>query len=132
MHGISDLKVLLKQMRPMLSSDIYVFCSFDKKLDAALLKLNPIGIFQEEEGLTVILEKQTADQEAVTYNGTYNKITLQVHSSLEAVGLTAAFSNALNDENISANVVAGYYHDHIFVPEADGLKAMAALEKLSH
>jgi uncharacterized protein len=59
-------------------------------------------------------------------------ITLTVHSALEAVGLTAAFSKALADVNISCNVVAGYYHDHIFVPQQDAEKAMAVLESLAH
>ncbi|MDG1438394.1 MAG: ACT domain-containing protein, partial [Emcibacteraceae bacterium] len=61
------------------------------------------------------------------YEGIYKKITLNVHSSLEAVGLTAAFSNALTQAGISANVIAGYYHDHIFVPVNDVQKAMVAL-----
>ena len=58
-------------------------------------------------------------------------ITLTVHSSLEAVGLTAAFSAALTGAGISANVVAGYYHDHIFVPERDADRAIETLQALS-
>jgi hypothetical protein len=59
------------------------------------------------------------------------RITLRVHSSLSAVGLTAAFSAALTREGVSANVIAGYYHDHIFVPVADAARAMIALEGLA-
>ena len=58
-------------------------------------------------------------------------ITLTVHSSLEAVGLTAAVSRALAEENISCNVVAAYYHDHLFVPVGDGERAMEVLLALS-
>jgi len=58
-------------------------------------------------------------------------ITLDIHSSLEAVGLTAAFATALGNEGISANVVAAYYHDHIFVPAVDAGRAVAALQALS-
>jgi hypothetical protein len=58
-------------------------------------------------------------------------ISLDVHSSLEAVGLTAAFATALGNEGISANVIAAYYHDHIFVPTADAERAVAALKALS-
>jgi uncharacterized protein len=58
-------------------------------------------------------------------------ITLTVHSSLEAVGLTATFSKALAENNISCNVVAAYYHDHIFVDAKDAAKAMKILHILS-
>ena len=58
-------------------------------------------------------------------------ITLDVHSSLEAVGLTAAVSAALAEENISCNVVAAYYHDHLFVPVADAERAMETLMRLT-
>lgn len=60
-----------------------------------------------------------------------SKITIQVHSSLEAVGLTYAMSKALSGANISCNVVAGYYHDHLFVPAKDSVRAVAALEAIS-
>ena len=59
------------------------------------------------------------------------QITLKVHSSLEAIGLTAAMSRALMEAGISANVVAAYYHDHIFVPAADAERAVEALRQLS-
>ena len=58
-------------------------------------------------------------------------ITLTIHSSLEAVGLTAAVSSALTEANISCNVVAAYYHDHIFVPIADADRAMNVLLALT-
>jgi hypothetical protein len=57
-------------------------------------------------------------------------ITLMVHSDLEAVGLTAAFAHALGQAGISCNVVAGAYHDHIFVPFEQALPAMDALIEL--
>ena len=54
-------------------------------------------------------------------------ITLTVHSSLEAVGLTAAIATELARFGVSANVVAAYFHDHVFVPSAQAEQALAAL-----
>ena len=79
----------------------------------------------------MILTKQKADEAELPYSGTFAWITLTVHSSLEAVGLTAAVSQALTKANISCNIVAAYYHDHLFVPYMDAEKAMAALQDLT-
>ena len=87
-------------------------------------------MFQEAEGITVIIPRQKADAAALPYSVVCAWITLTVHSSLEAVGLTAAVSKTLTEENISCNVVAAYYHDHIFVPVKDVQRAMTALEKI--
>ena len=119
---------ILKTLSPELNPGEYIFHStndpsqFDTK--------DIIGLFKEKEGVTLIIARELADQKKIPYQFIASWITLNVHSSLEAVGLTAAFSNALAKENISANVIAGYYHDHIFVAKADADKAMRALLKL--
>lgn len=87
--------------------------------------------FREDEGVTVIIRKEIADQMKLEYSFVASWITLTVHSSLEAVGLTAAFANALSDEGISCNVVAAFYHDHIFVDSKKSLKAVDILKQLS-
>jgi uncharacterized protein len=101
------------------------------KLNDEIIKLNPIGTFLESEGMTIIISKTKADENKLSYESVFNKITLEIHSSLEAVGLTAAFAKQLTQHNISANVIAGYYHDHIFVPKEKVNLAIEALEKLS-
>ena len=85
----------------------------------------------EREGLTLVVTKQMADERGLDYSCVMNKITLQVHSSLEAVGLTAAFSNALKGADISANVIAGFSHDHTFVPVNDAQRAVLAIQTLA-
>ena len=87
--------------------------------------------FKEAEGFTIILTKQTADNLQLHYTFIAAWITLTVHSSLQAVGLTAAFSTALSQAGISCNVVAAFYHDHIFVAKVDTEKAIAVLHQLS-
>ncbi|ASM55716.1 hypothetical protein PNIG_b0057 [Pseudoalteromonas nigrifaciens] len=126
MAGILAINELLKSMQPVLNQGEYIFCCLAGSL-ADYVHLNPLATYAEEEGLTLILKAETADKAGITYEGKYSLITLNVHSSLEAVGLTAAVSAKLTEHGISANVVAAFYHDHIFV-QAD--KAHAALNAL--
>jgi len=129
MAGETDPSILLKQMRPELNEGEYVYCLVDSKERAT--GLDPICTFSEKEGVTVILPRQKADKEGLPYSIICAWITLTVHSSLEAVGLTAAVSKALTEANISCNVVAAYYHDHLFVPIKDAYRAMDALIRLA-
>jgi hypothetical protein len=125
MSGEVNLEVLLNNMRPVLNTGDYVFCnvsSFDK-IDLKQI----IGSFKEEEGITLIISKAYADRLGLNYSNIMSWITLQIHSSLEAVGLTAVFSSILSKNNISCNVIAGYYHDHIFVLKEDAKKAVEVL-----
>jgi len=131
MSGIKELGVLLREMRPKLSDREYVFCTIQTVKRDFLSDLNPISTFQEDEGLTVVVEKTTASKANLEFNETFRKITLQVHSSLEAVGLTAAVSTALANKGISANIIAAYYHDHVFVSSSKSDIAMNVLKSLS-
>ena len=126
MSGITDLKTLLREMRPDLRAGEYVYCSVPADAPG-WLSLKPMGFFREDEGLTLIVEKTQADKAGLSYGPVMRCITLTVHSALEAVGLTAAVAVALTRHGISANVVAAYHHDHIFVPADDAERALAAL-----
>ncbi|AIL73364.1 ACT domain-containing protein [Vibrio vulnificus] len=130
MTGITDLQHLLQSMSPQLVEGDYVFCTVDGPLKD-YLHLDPIATFREQEGLTLVLEAQQAEQAGLTTDSRFCLITLTVHSSLEAVGLTAAFASKLASYGISANVIAGYYHDHIFVPQGKAHEAMSALTELT-
>jgi hypothetical protein len=129
MSGESNLKALLKTMSPKLNDGDYVFCTI-----TSLNNVDPeniIGLFKEDEGWTVIIDKNLAEELDLSYSYIAAWITLTIHSSLEAVGLTAAFSNALAAEGISCNVVAAYHHDHIFVDKQDAERTIETLTKLS-
>lgn len=129
MAGETSLTPLLRSMKPQLNDGAYVFCSLS---DAAQLGgLQPLGSFQEAEGLTVILLRPQAEQLRLPYSYVAAWLTLHVHSALEAVGLTAAVASALAQAGISCNVIAGFYHDHLFVAHADGARALAVLQQLS-
>lgn len=125
-----DLQKLIKGMKPELNSGEYVYCLIDSKEDAA--GLDPLCYFLEKEGVTLILPKEKADSLNLPYATTFAWITLTVHSSLEAVGLTAAVSRSLTEANISCNVIAAFHHDHIFVPIKDAERAMNELQKLTN
>jgi hypothetical protein len=130
MPGETDLTVLLKSMEPELDAGEYVFCSAaetGQEIDVGAAW----AVISEDEGKTFILKRESADRCGVRYESVFRKITLKVHSSLDAVGLTAAVSAALARVGISANVVAGYYHDHIFVQSANAAAAVEALKKLA-
>ena len=83
--------------------------------------------FREPEGISLIVSREDADRYGITYDIEISWITLTVHSALDAVGFSAAFSSALASEDISCNVIAGYHHDHIFVPIGSTDKAMDVL-----
>lgn len=129
MSGETALATLLRSMKPQLNDGEYVFCTV--KAWPAIQPAEVIGSFQEAEGLTLILARERAQALGLAFSYEAAWITLTVHSSLEAVGLTAAFASALGRAGISCNVVAAFYHDHIFVAKADAQQAMAVLEQLA-
>lgn len=130
MSAISELDVLLKSMSPQIIEGNYVFCTVKGPL-SEYWHLDPIATFREQEGLTLVLLEQQAKAAQLQFDSIFSLITLTVHSSLEAVGLTAAFATKLASYGISANVIAGYYHDHIFVQSTLAEKALQALQEFT-
>lgn len=128
MIGETDLKVLLHTMSPVLNAGSYVFSIVESDIPSGV---HPVVTVREKEGLTLVIEQSEADTADLSYEYVAAWITLEVHSALEAVGLTAAISRALTDAGISCNVVAGYTHDHLFVPEDRAQDAIAALRSMS-
>ncbi len=129
MSGEKDLKQLIKTMTPFLHEGEFVFCTLEdiNKIDIKQVTC----VFKEAEAYTIVISRPVADEWKLSYQYIAAWITLNVHSSLEAVGLTAAFSSALARQRISCNVVAAYYHDHIFVDSKDAQRAMEVLMELS-
>ena len=130
MTGETNLNQLLATMSPVLKEEEYVFCTV-KGSYGDYSQLSPLASYQEEEGLTLVVTKEAAVHANLPFDTTFQVITLEVHSSLEAVGLTAAISTKLAACGISANVMAAYYHDHIFVPHDHAQTALAALKELT-
>lgn len=130
MPGETDLSILLKSMKPMLHDQDYVFCSIDHQ-NTSYLTFNPICMFREDEGLTLIVSRESADANHIPYSSTFRMITLSVHSSLEAVGFLATITSRLAMHGISVNPISAYYHDHLFIPASRADQVMELLQMLS-
>jgi hypothetical protein len=130
MSGETNLNILLQSMQPILRKGEYVFCSISHQ-DSRYSNLDPICLFKEDEGLTLILEREQADAAALSYTSVFCLITLSIHSSLEAVGFLAAITGKLAERGISVNPISAYYHDHLFVPASRALEAMELLQEFS-
>jgi predicted N-acetyltransferase YhbS len=128
MTGEKNLQALLSGMRPVRRPGeyVYVLWPHGRPLAAGME-----AAVREAEGLTVVMPRAQADQEGLSYDFVGAWITLQIHSALEAVGLTAAVSKALTDARISCNVLAGFHHDHLLVPVADAPRALGVLAELA-
>lgn len=131
MQPESDLKALLAKMDPILQEDEYVFCSVTSD-KFSKMRSPPIGSFHEAEGITIILKKDTAEQEELDYDFPSRMVTFNVHSSLNAVGFLAAITEKLAAHGISVNAISAYYHDHIFVPTERTEEVMRLLSELAN
>jgi hypothetical protein len=124
-----DLGRLLAGLRPQRHPGRYVFAVVPGPVPPAGLR--PVVTVAEDEGLTVVVPQEQADAAGLAYGYVAAWITLRVRSALDAVGLTAAVARALAGAGLSCNVVAGYHHDHVFVPYADAAAALRTLRALS-
>jgi uncharacterized protein len=114
-------------MRPDLKPGRFVFVTAPRVPDG----VDPVAYVREDEGMSIVLEQGEADDLGLAYEFVSAMITLQVHSSLDAVGLTAAVAGTLAEAGVSCNVVAGHFHDHLFVPIERAQQALRLLHALS-
>jgi len=128
----SDLGKLLDSLSPVLTDGDYVFCTVPHSVYGDYADSRPIASFAEPEGLTLVLLKSAAETAGLTYEGAFRCISLGVHSSLHATGLTAAVSGKLAEHGIPANMIAACFHDHIFVPRGLAEQALGILSALGN
>lgn len=126
MSGELDLNALLKGLKATLVDGTFVFAT----VKVVPQGIHPRMVFQEAEGTTLILLKSEADAAGIEYEFPSRMITLDVHSSLEAVGFIAVIATELAQAGMGVNPVAGFYHDHLFIPEDRAEDAMALLAGL--
>ena len=131
MVGETNLAKILARLRPEMRPEVYVFCTVDRPRFAALNHIGLLACVFEEEGVTLVIPETVARAEGLLSVGPFRCITLQVHSSLEGVGLTATVATLLAKHEIAANLIAGYHHDHILVPAEHADRAFALLQTLT-
>lgn len=129
MAGETELSALFKTMEPVLDADTYVFATLAKGSVPADVTAHML--FEEIEGTTLILRLAEATQHAIAYEFPCRMITLNVHSSLEAVGFIAHIATQLAKAKMGVNPVSGYFHDHLFVPEGREVEAMEILKTIT-
>ena len=121
---------LIAEMCPQMLPDTYVFCTLKASEDGLRPDLKPLASFSEAEGLSLVVTRDAAAREGLVHSGPFRCITLQVYSSLEAVGLTAAVAGAVVAPRIRANAISGYHHDHVLVPSGDAARAIQLLKAM--
>lgn len=131
MVGEQDLAILLRDMEPCLFAEPYGYVALAAG-EGIPADMTLFATIAEEEGLTLVATADSLARAGKIAEPFWARISLTIHSDLAAVGLTAAFAGALAGQGISANVIAGFYHDHLFVPwdsRKDALAALIALAK---
>lgn len=126
-HSLGDM---LAGLSPRLSDEIFQFVTFPADQQFANVVGAAIGWFRENEGMSLILSRDAALSLGCGEGSLMRHIVLQVHSSLEGIGLTAAVAGRLADHGIACNMVAAFHHDHLFVPADRAEEALALLQDL--
>lgn len=126
---VTETADMIAGMNPVLDPQIWRFVQITPDNASTLLGA-AIATFRESEGVSAIVPAARAD-EAGQPGPDFRRITLQVLSDLEGVGLTAAVSGALAEAGIACNMVAALHHDHAFVPAGQAAVALEMLEALS-
>lgn len=128
--GETRLEILLGAMAPMLTDGLFVYAAVPPgRRDLEVLR--PIMIFEEREGATLILTAEAAEAAGIDAIYRCRMITLEIHSSLEAIGLLAAVTARLAAAGMSVNAVSAFYHDHLFVPADRAEEAIALLKQMA-
>ena len=124
------LERLLANLSPEMKQGDYVFCT-TQKLPTNLNLMDIRCFFKEDEGYSMVIQKEIADSNNLDYHLITSWIELGVYSSLSAIGLTARVASALTEEGISCNCIAAFHHDHLFIDKESAPRALGILQRLS-
>jgi hypothetical protein len=128
LSGETNLRKLIASMRPNLAPEVFVFATVSADVAAGI---EAQMVFRESEGLTLIVSEEAARKAGLAATFPCRRVTLDIHSSLDAVGFMAAVTTRLAASGIGVNPVSAYFHDHLFVPAARADEAVSILEQLA-
>lgn len=133
MAAETDLAVMLASISVTRRPGTWTFITVSDPAEVAQLLVagdRVDALIREDEGMTAVVTTELAAERGhpVAFEAAW--LTLDVHSALEAVGLTAAFSRVLGERGIPCNVIAGHFHDHLLVPLVRVDEAIEAIEEL--
>ena len=129
MSGEKDLDILLRSLSAQLIAGEFVFCTL--QTNEVPTGVTPMMVFREAEGTTLIVPREVAEEYALKHEFPCRMITLDVHSSLDAVGFIARIASLFAEHGLPVNPVSGFYHDHLFVPVGSEDKALHLLRQLA-
>lgn len=129
MSGETNLEQLIRSLSVVLRDGLYVFVTVPSNQSRP--DVEPVMTFQEIEGTTYIMLKSEAETLGLPFEFPCRMITLNIHSSLEAVGFMARIATELAKHDMGVNPVSGFYHDHLFVPDGREQDAMNVLQEMT-
>lgn len=128
MAGHIDLNAILADLSVTRRPGVFAFVSLSEPVE---MDDRIHAVVREAGSVTVVTTIEVARERGWEWEFEAAWLTLEVHSALEAVGLTAAVAEALATEAIPCNVLAGYYHDHLLVPVERADDAIRAITRLA-
>lgn len=126
MESLHDLEESLAALNPQLGGE-YVFATVEEVPP----DVTPFAVIREAEGTTVVIRAVDAVERGLTATNLFTRITAGAVTSLNSVGVTATITQTIASRGIPCNVIAGYYHDHFFVPEESAQEVIAMMSRLS-
>ena len=125
-----DLQTLLRSIAPTLLEGSWAFATVPKGKPIPP-GLKPLAMYEEVEGTTLLLDDKDLAKAGLAHAFFCRGISLNVNSSLYAVGFLAAVCEVLAKAAMSINIVSAYHRDYIFVPSARAEEALMLLKKLA-
>ncbi len=126
----SSLQEVLQNLDPVISQHTYVYVGVNNQSLLKVLGYDPLAFYKEKSGITLILRKEDADNNFLTYENEFCKITLNAPFHFDCTGLTAIISSALAKAGIAIRPIQTVYSRFILIEKGDAHTALEILVSL--